>query len=370
MRVLHLCAGNLYGGIEVMLTTLARHRDLCPDMRPDFVLCFDGRLSEELKASGVGLHWLGAVRISRPWTVWLARRRLGRVLGDLRPDVVVSHGCWPHAVFAPVVRAARLPLVYWAHDANSGRHWLERWAARTPPDLVLANSKLTQASLPCLFPDVPSEVVYLPVPQPPALDRAANRKEVRAALMTAEDAVVVIQACRLERWKGHALLLEALGLLAGLPGWVCWIAGGVQRPHEHEYLGELQRQAARLGIDGRVRFLGQRSDVSRLLAAADIHCQPNTGPEPFGIAFVEAMYAGLPVVTTEMGGALEIIDHNCGVLVRPGSSEQLAEVLAKLVQSKEMRSSLGERAPERAQQLCAPIVQMTRLRELLSIPEK
>jgi glycosyltransferase involved in cell wall biosynthesis len=49
-----------------------------------------------------------------------------------------------------------------------------------------------------------------------------------------------------------------------------------------------------------------RSDVARLLAAADIHCQPNIGPEPFGITFIEALYAGLPLVTTSIGGAIEM----------------------------------------------------------------
>ena len=56
-----------------------------------------------------------------------------------------------------------------------------------------------------------------------------------------------------------------------------------------------------MGIADRVRFLGERFDVPRLLAAADVHCQPNSGPEPFGIAFIEALYASLPVVSTRIG---------------------------------------------------------------------
>ena len=57
------------------------------------------------------------------------------------------------------------------------------------------------------------------------------------------------------------------------------------------------------------------TDVPRLLAAADIHCQPNISPEPFGIAFIEALAAGLPVVTSAIGGAIEIVDDTCGRLV-------------------------------------------------------
>jgi glycosyltransferase involved in cell wall biosynthesis len=75
-----------------------------------------------------------------------------------------------------------------------------------------------------------------------------------------------------------------------------------------------------------------------LLVAADIHCQPNTGPEPFGIAFVEALYAGLPVVTTAIGGGLEIVDESCGKLVAPDDANALSKVLRSLI------TNPGERA--------------------------
>src|SRR5258708_10528589 len=103
MRVLHLSAGNLYGGIETLLATLARHRSLCPAMQPHFALCFAGRLNDELEDAGVPVDLLGNVRISRPWTVWQARRRLRGLLDRQHVDAVITHGCWPHALFAPVV---------------------------------------------------------------------------------------------------------------------------------------------------------------------------------------------------------------------------------------------------------------------------
>src|SRR2546422_5237601 len=56
MRVLHVSSGNLYGGIETLLLTLARHRNLCPGLDQHFALCFEGRLSEELAAVGARVH--------------------------------------------------------------------------------------------------------------------------------------------------------------------------------------------------------------------------------------------------------------------------------------------------------------------------
>jgi glycosyltransferase involved in cell wall biosynthesis len=365
MRVLHVYTGNLYGGVETLLGTLARHRGLCPEMEPEFALCFAGRLARELADAGAVVHSLGGVRLSRPWTVWQARRRLSRLLTRERFDAVICHSCWPHVVFGPGVRRRGLPLVFWAHDAHAGKHWLERRARRTRPDLVLANSRFTQAAVPNLFAGVRSEVLYLPVPAPDFADRERHRRRLREELQTPADATVIIQASRLERWKGHTQFLEALARLRHLAGWVCWVTGGAQRPQEEAYLAELRDLADGLGLGDRVRFLGQRNDVPRLLAAADIHCQPNMGPEPFGIAFVEALHAGLPVVTTALGGALEIVDESCGVLVPPADAEALAAALGRLIEEPAGGSRLGQGGPQRARDLCAPDRQLPRLYRLL-----
>ncbi len=89
MRVLHVHSGNMYGGVETLLVTLARHRDLCPSMEPHYALCFEGRLSEELTAAGVHVHLLGNVRISRPLTILRARRALKDLLQRVSFDLVI-----------------------------------------------------------------------------------------------------------------------------------------------------------------------------------------------------------------------------------------------------------------------------------------
>jgi len=85
----------------------------------------------------------------------------------------------------------------------------------------------------------------------------------------------------------------------------------------------------------RVRFVGERLDVARILAAADIFCQPNIEAEPFGIVFIEALYAGLPVVASASGGALE----NRGFQLRDsGSGEKSAEAVAQALRRFAQRS--------------------------------
>jgi glycosyltransferase involved in cell wall biosynthesis len=360
MRVLHISAGNLYGGVETLLVTLAHYRHLCLEMEPEFTVCFEGRLSRELVIEGVPVHMLGEVRLRRPVSVRRARQRLTKLLLERRFDAVVCHMAWAQVVFGPVVRSARLPLVLWVHSATNGRHWLERWARRTRPDLALCSSHFVANNLKKLHLDLPTEMIYYPVAGFRSYGKAA-RQAIRTEFGTAADAVVIVQASRLEEWKGHQTLLEAFGQLHDMAGWTCWIVGGAQRAQEAHYLERLKLLSTRLGISERLRFVGQRSDIDLLLGAADIFCQPNGGPEPFGIVFIEALYAGLPVVATAIGGALEIVDESCGMLVPPGDANALAIAVKNLIGSSSLRGKLGSCGPAQAAKLCDPARQMDRL---------
>lgn len=366
MRVLHIHSGNLYGGVETLLLTLARERDLCPAMEPHFALCFEGRLSEELAAQRAPVHFLGNVRSSRPLSIWRSRSRVRELLRSIGFELVVCHSAWSQAIFGPVVRRLDSPLVFWLHDAANGRHWLERWARQTVPDLALCNSRFTESTLHKIYPGVSSRVFHYPVSLCQTRYSPGDRASMRATLNTPVDAAVIVQVSRMEAWKGHSLHLHALGRLASLPGWVCWVVGGAQRPQEVPYFQKLKKIAARLGISDRVRFVGQRSDVPRLLAAADLYCQPNTGPEPFGLSFIEALLARLPVVTTSIGGAREIVDRSCGILVRSADAVELADCLRQLILDASLRAKMAEAGPARARELCEPSTQMASLNEMLA----
>jgi glycosyltransferase involved in cell wall biosynthesis len=358
MRVLHVAAGNLYGGVERILEEIARHAP--STSRHEFALSFDGRLASGLDEAGAARHQLGGVRFSRPLSVWRARRRLRRLVSQRRYDAVIGHAPWAFALAAPVVRGGR--KVLWAHDASNGDHWTERRAARRRPDLVICNSRFTAEAVGGWLDGVPREVVYPPVSPRPVSSSA--RDHVRRELGAGPATTAILMASRLERWKGHAALLRAAERLRG--DWTIWIAGGAQRPHEAEYERELQSLVERSACRERVRLLGERRDVDRLLQAADLHCQPNTAPEPFGLAFVEALYAAVPVVTTDFGGAREIVTPACGVLVPPDDDAALASALQALVDAPARRAALGAAGPERARALCDPAAQIGALERAIA----
>jgi len=359
MKVLHISAGNMYGGVETLLVTIARRRELCPQMEPSYAVCFDGRLSRELATTGVPVYILGATRVSRPWTVRQSRHRLRKLLSEKRFDVVVCHMPWSHAIFGPEVKKAGVPLVYWEHGPATGRRWLEAWARRTSPSLAICNSNFTAEAVRLLFSEVPIKVIYYPIDRPPNSDRVA----ARSSLGIPQNQIVIVQVSRMEPWKGHPTHLQALALLNDVPDWVCWMVGGAQQTVERQYFLGLQKQAARLGIAHRVKFLGQRSDVSQILAAADIFCQPNKKPEPFGIVFIEALWAGLPIVATDFGGASEIINDSCGRLAVPGDASSVSALLRTLIESPALRIAIGQAGPKRAEVLCDPMMRLKQLCE-------
>ncbi len=357
LRILHVAAGNLFGGIERMLLGIAEAQrpDECAH---DFVLCFDGRVARELRERGGDPGVLGAVRFSRPASVWRARRALRRRIASVPYDAVICHAPWPCVLAAPVVRRAGRPLFMWVHDIPQVDAWPERKVRRDPPDRFICNSHFTAAAVAQWMPGVPRDIIYPPVlPNPPL--HADERRRVRGAVGANDQTTVIVLASRLERYKGHHVLLRAAARLRG--EFAIWIAGAPQRAHEAEYLDELHQLAADPALRGRVRFLGDRPDVQRLIAAADIHCQPNTSPEPFGIAFVEALYAGVPVVTTAAGGAMEIVDAQSGVLLRDPSEAALAEALQQLIDNRAGRVMLGSAGPSRARRVADP---ERRLREM------
>src|SRR5688572_17207179 len=316
-------------------------------------LTSDGRIAADLRNAGVPVAILGEARISRPLMVRRARRALASLLQSQPPDVIVCHQAWPLALFGPVGQRKSIALVLWMHMA-AGRHWLDRLAWRVHPDTVVCNSRFTASTLPKSNAHV--EVVYAPV------DVAVARASHTAS---PSGHAVIIQVSRMEPLKGHAVLLKALGHLRDRAGWTCRLAGGAQRPHEAQYMESLRARASALGIGDRVEFLGDCCDVPSLLADADIYCQPNIAPDAFGLSLIEAMAAGLPVVTSALGGAKEIVDQTCGALVAPGDPATLAFALSALLENRSRRERLGANGPARARALCDPAAQMPRIAEIL-----
>lgn len=330
----------------------------------EFVIATDGRLLSELRDRDAHVHFFGDVRLSHPSSVVRARHHFRNLLRRRSYSAVICHAPWSHAIFAGVARGCGLPVILWQHDRASGTPLVERACRAAGADLVICNSKWTETTARFLQPHVPHRVIYCPV-SAAAVMPADTKREVRKALDAPLDVVAILSASRMEPWKGHLPLVRALSTLNTLP-WVLWIAGGARRPHEHAHATAVFDEVRRLGLGSRVKVLGERQDVDRLLAAADVLAQPNTEPEPFGIIFAEALRAGVPVVTTAMGGAPEIVDDSCGLLVPPHDPDALVSALQSVVSDRALRHALGTAGPGRVATICDPSRVLTQLSDAIA----
>ncbi len=138
--------------------------------------------------------------------------------------------------------------------------------------------------------------------------------------------------------KGGTFFLKAVAQIAGdLPSARFLFAG---RGSEEE---ALRREAARLGLAERVRFLGFREDIPEITAALDLSVLPSVDCDASSAVLKEAMALGKPVVATDIGGAGEIVEHGrTGLIVPPGDSDALAQAIKQILQQEDRGRAMGE----------------------------
>ena len=279
LRVLHLCAGNLYGGVERIVAECAISRALCPEMAPSFAVCFDGRLAQEIDERRGALHAGSAPPGPAVRTRSCgAPARLARVLEARdRPAAVICHSSWVFGLAAPVVRAAGAALVLWVHDRLSGRTWPERWARPDRAGPRRRNSAFTAGERAVgVSGSGPDGALRARVSRARDVPRAPNCGPVRRSLGADErtaghpdgEPVRGVEGAPRAPRGGRAdcrtmAPVDCRPAAARRRRGVRTVAAGFRRSLRH-------------GSD-RVTFLGERRDVPALMRAADIHLPAEYG---------------------------------------------------------------------------------------------
>lgn len=179
----------------------------------------------------------------------------------------------------------------------------------------------------------------------PAAVQGDRMRRLAEAWRLPDGAPVILLPGRLTRWKGQAVLIEALARMARRDA-VVVLAGDAQG--REGYRAGLERLAAAHGVSARLRMPGDCADIPAGLMLADAVVSASTDPEAFGRIVIEAQAMARPVVATNHGGAAETVaEGETGWLVPPGDAAALAARLdAMLALGEEQRAALGARARE------------------------
>lgn len=147
---------------------------------------------------------------------------------------------------------------------------------------------------------------------------------------------VVTNIGRLTPIKGHSQFIKAfLYARQQIPGLEGWIVGGPDEGKE-KYLEELESLVRKLGLEKRIQFLGWRRDIPEILKQSQALTLTSHVPEAFGRVVIEAGASGTVVVATQVGGVLEIIDHEqTGLLVPVDDEKELAKAWVDLYRNPE-----------------------------------
>lgn len=321
--------------------------------------CPDGPLAERARAAGIEVVPLAQRpvelrasirdRIAMPLRIAGQARELRRTVAELRPAVVVASGMPALlSTAAALPRGPRPRLVFQHNDLLPsplvGR--VVRTATRRA-DLVVALSRTIADDLhldrgTCLPPGISRPRRRLPPPVE-VVRPGVDLDRFAATPVPLTPTALVLGA--IVPWKRPDLALEAVALAAReLPELRLHVAGAPIGAAGADLLTALQRRAAEPDLAGRIDFLGPVDDVPAALAGATclLHCADR---EPYGMALVEALASGRPVVAPAAAGPLEIVDASCGALYAPGDAHAAATALVDVVRRADQ---LGPAARTRA----------------------
>jgi glycosyltransferase involved in cell wall biosynthesis len=293
-------------------------------------------------------------------TITLSHRRFGlfgfflliRLIHRLKPDIIHTHLNGAN-IFGVI--AARLNCVrkIFSHD-HSGTEYinrfpilakstllpLERFLARFLVKLFVVSNHVADLNI-RVKKISPNKIVVLPnwIDFHQFTFDAADREQNRAAFGLSATSFVIGAVGRLSPEKGLTTLVESFAIISkSVPNSYLLIAG--DGPEKRA----LELKIKTLNLSERVRLIGFTKDTKAVYSTLDLFILPSHY-ETFGIALLEAMYCGLPVIASNVGGVPDLVRSGFnGILVEPNNSAQLTSSILNIISDKRLRNSLGSNA--------------------------
>lgn len=257
----------------------------------------------------------------------------------MRADIVFAQITKAQLYAGPAARLAGARSVWWQRERYGQKPLMHQVAGRLPADLVICSAEHSAAEQRRRF---PRREVALINPGIEVDGLGLPREHTEAV------AVRIGIVGRLQRWKRVELALRAMpAVVRALPDARLVVMGDAAPGLDEDYPGELRAEAARLGVAEHVEFAGHVQGAAEASRRLDllVHCARG---EPFGLAPLEAMARGVPVIVPLEGGPAETVRHGVdGLHVEPTDREALAAAIISLGRDPRRRGQMGAAARRR-----------------------
>ena len=346
IKVVHLAEDMAVGGLERNLAYIVENLDRKRFDAEVWCLSAGGELAEELSANGHVVKVLSLRSYHNPLNVLSLVKQLRKE----KVGILHSHAYFANTmgriagiVAGTPVRFAHVQNSHWTQEERSARNYtIDRVLSRFSNKVIACSDVAAKYQVAKVGVSPKKIVTIHNVADINKYAAGAENPADRSEFSLQEEDFVVGCVARLTKVKGHGVLLDAVKQLSQrIPNLRVLLVGyGVEED-------ALRKQTEDLGIRDYVRFAGSRSDVPRILPIFNVFAQPTLVREGLPLAIAEAMASSLPVVATEVGGVKEaVLDGTTGLVVRPGDVSGLAEAIAKLHDSTELRDRMGRKGYE------------------------
>lgn len=348
MRIMLVITSLGYGGAERIVTNLAialktNQHDVHIVSLTDFV-----PLAVEAESNGVRVTTLGFDGTIYAFSkLYVAAKKLRKLISDWRPDLLHSH-IYLADILVRLAAPSGAVLFSTLHGTDSWwgqgqrirsrlKTWLDSYLAKLRQVKLVAVSDSVRRVALSVYGKRESEIPVVWNGIEPSV--YGEQRRTRAGRLN------VVQVGRFYSEKGHETSILALKELmdSELDLQLVFVGDGPLRD-------ALRHQAERLGVAERVTFAGAQHDVQRYLLEADIFWMPSIS-EGFGMACVEAMAVGLPVIASDVGGLPDLVSKECGYLVRVGDYRGLAACTRTMARDPEGRYAMGAAGRSRVEEM-------------------
>jgi len=348
------CFDGTVGGSHLCMYNLIKNMD---KRKFEFTTGFyeNNRFAEKYNAIGIDVEILQRclVRIgnvfSRKIRNWYSSEyKFKKYLSEYFREkqfhiIVINNSIWPTLSFAQVCKRENIPLI--VYERGLASYDKKHITASSDISLSIPISNFIKKNLlKHQFRTPEIERIYDGI-DPTNYKVSRSQSEIKKAFNHPSDSRVVGIIGNVRPWKGQDYFINAFKELSAQYQNLYGLIVGSWGKDENGFHKMLLENIQKSGLENRLIFLGYREDIPEILSILDVFVHASVKAEPFGMVLLEAMAAGTPIVATNVGGPVEILNNGeCGILVPQKNSHAIARACTRYLDDPKFKKKSVDKA--------------------------